>query len=69
MRRTSSGDSVSNTSLFPGSVSITSQNWNNQSTDGGTDRLVSTDTWFTQRTKEAKDMVSKATKKIESGDV
>jgi hypothetical protein len=69
MRHTSSGDSVSDTSLFPGSVSVTSQNWNNQPTDGGTDRLVSTDTWFTQRTKEAKDMVTKATKKIESGDV
>jgi hypothetical protein len=71
MRRTSSGDSVSDTSLFPGSVSVTSQNRNNQSTDGGpgTDRSVSTDTWFTQRTKEAKDFVSKATKKIELGDV
>jgi hypothetical protein len=55
--------------MIPGSVSNTSQNWNNQSADGGTDRSVSTDTWVTQLTKEAKDFVSKATKKIELGDV
>jgi hypothetical protein len=68
-RRTSSGDSVSNGPFFPDSASVTSQNWNNQSTDGGTDRSVSTDTWFNQHTKEAKDMFTEATKKIESGDI
>jgi hypothetical protein len=57
--------------MIPVSVSDTSQNWNTntQSTNDGTDRLLSADIWVTQLTKEAKDFVSKATKKIELGDV
>jgi hypothetical protein len=68
-RRTSSGDSVSNGPFFSGNVPVTSQNRNNQSTDGGTDQSVSTDTWFNQHIQEAKDMYTEATKKIESGGV
>jgi hypothetical protein len=48
-----------------------SKNWNNivRPTTDDTEKSVSTNSWVTRLTMEANDFVSKATKKMESGDI